>query len=335
MKGLIALVAVAAVALVYFGARVPETTTMPVDHIEKEFFDFINHHGRNFATEQEYHARFANFKKSFETVSAHNTLKGRAYEMEINHMSDLHYEEYQQLLGLDLTIEDGQDAEEADFSQVLLSDEDSIDWRERGAVTDIKDQGSCGSCWAFSATGAMEGSHFIATGELVDMSESLLVDCNYGIFSNHACQGGLMNSAFKYLTKHHEITTEEYPYTPKHHHCKASEHVEMDVIASTYKKVKKNKTSEMKKALLTHPLAIGVSAGQDAFRYYSGGIMNNCVKAGLDHGIVAIGFGFDAEHGDYYIVKNSWGKRWGEKGYARIAPGNCGVEAEASFPITN
>lgn len=251
-------------------------------------------HGKSYNDHTEYRTRFNHFVRNHMKISEHNSNNAIQYYRGHNQFSDWSEEEVTAYLTLDTTLDENDNVEFADFG--YGDDNTPIDWRDHGAVTPVQDQGSCGSCWAFSATGAMEGAHFAATGELKKYSESLLVDCDYGILSNHGCSGGLMNNAFKYLKKHTEILEEDYPYEPVKNKCheKTAEHT--DTKVSAYKNVKAS-VSEMKKALMQQPIAIGVHAGQDAFMQYAGGIMTGCQGGSfsIDHGILLVGWGVDEE----------------------------------------
>jgi C1A family cysteine protease len=260
-------------------------------------------------------------------------MDGTTMKMGINRFADMHAHELESFLSLDATLDKDDDIEFAVHNPHEIA---PVDWRDFGAVNEMKDQGACGSCWAFSATGAMEGAHYIATGELINMAESLLVDCNYGILSNHGCSGGLMNGAFKFLKKHKEILEEEYPYEPKKRSCAEKTHAHTEVLTKSYKNIKANDTA-MKAALAVQPVAIAIQANQDVFMKYQSGIITGCVGKSLDHGILAIGWGIDETHGEYYIVRNSWGTRWGEGGYAKVAIDgkSCGMLTKASVPTTN
>jgi len=214
---------------------------------------------------------------------------------------------------------------------------DSMDWRQKGYVTPVKDQDQCGSCWAFSATGSLEGQHFNATGKLVSLSEQNLIDCSRPE-GNVGCNGGLMDDAFRYIIKNGGIDTEaSYPYKAHDDWCKYKARNRGATISS-YVDIKQWSESDLQVAVGTvGPISAAIDASSIMFQLYEGGVYYDrmCSQTRLDHGVLVVGYGSEWNK-DYWLVKNSWGKKWGQNGYIKMARNrnnHCGIATGASFPI--
>ena len=210
----------------------------------------------------------------------------------------------------------------------------SIDWRNHNAVTSVKNQGQCGSCWSFSATGAMEGAWAISQGTLISLSEQQLLDCSRK-YGDMACNGGLMDSAFNYAIDNGMCSEEEDPYEAELSSC-------MNCIPvakfSQCVDVTPNNQVHLKEAVANGPVSVAIEADQRIFQFYSGGVIDEySCGTNLDHGVLIVGYG--SEDGkDYWLVKNSWGDDWGENGYVKIARSNstndsgiCGIAMQPSY----
>jgi C1A family cysteine protease len=223
----------------------------------------------------------------------------------------------------------------------------SVDWRQKGAVSPVKDQGQCGSCWSFSTTGSLEGAYAIKYGDLVSFSEQQLVDCDKGLTLNHGCNGGLMDSAFDWIGKNGGLCTEtDYPYfsgtTLKEGTCQKSCQLVSGSAVSSHVDVKANSDTAMMSALALGPVSIAIEADQREFQLYKSGVFTGSCGTNLDHGVLLVGYGSDsASKSDYYIMKNSWGTSWGESGYMRMGRGSqynngagqCGLLMQGSYPV--
>jgi len=221
----------------------------------------------------------------------------------------------------------------ADLSHVKLAD--SVDWVSAGAVTPVKNQGECGSCWSFSSTGSIEGAWFIKNKELVSLSEQELMDCSKSE-GNMSCEGGLMDYAFEFVISKGGICSEaSYPYTEKDSKtCTACTSV---ASISSYKDVKESE-DDLAAAANIGPVSIAIEADQSSFQFYSSGVLTSTCGTKLDHGVLLVGYG-NYEGIDYWKVKNSWGETWGMDGYILLEKGSsqtggqCGILMSASYPV--
>ncbi|CAN6177026.1 unnamed protein product [Urochloa humidicola] len=215
---------------------------------------------------------------------------------------------------------------------------DAVDWRERGAVTPVKNQLRCGGCWAFSAVAAMEGVNKIATGNLVSLSEQELIDCDS---KDSGCNGGDMGNAFQFVIDNGGIDTEaDYPFIGVDGACDAIRENRKVVSIDSYEMVPRNNEKALQKAVANQPVSVAIDAAGPAFQHYTSGIFNGVCGLKLDHGVTAVGYGSE-DGNDFWIVKNSWGPGWGEGGYIRMARnvflpmGKCGIAMDASYPVKN
>ena len=302
-----------------------------------QFTRFQERFNKKYETIVEFESRFQIFKENLRGIIQHNMDKTQNFTMAVNQFTDLTQTEFKEkYVGGLKSVEVGSYGCKS-FSSGASGLPDSIDWRAKGAVTSVKDQGQCGSCWTFSATGAAEGAWAISKGQLIDLSEQELVDCATGInYGSHGCSGGQMEGAFKYLIEHGQCTLASYPYTAKDgscHSCPAVAHF------SSCSDVKPNDQLSLKAAVSKQPVAIAIEADTRYFQSYSSGVLtSSSCGTQLDHGVLIVGYG--VENGQkYWLVKNSWSASWGENGYVKIArsdstndAGICGIAMDPSFP---
>jgi len=212
------------------------------------------------------------------------------------------------------------------------------DWRDEKAVTPVKNQGACGSCYSFSTTGALEGACAIKTKKLLSFSEQQIMDCSWQ-FGNNGCNGGMFDRAFYYINVQGGIDSEaSYPYTAKESKtCKYDAKNKAGQVSNFYYVKQEDEDALTAVLAMKGPVAIAINAGLRSFQFYSSGVYDDSAcDATLNHGVLAVGYGTDSDSGkDYFLVKNSWGTQWGLDGYIKMRrnrDNQCGIATYPSIP---
>merc|ERR1712168_379277 len=296
-------------------------------------------HGRMYETVQQEQYRKSVFEDNQKFIDDHNARfeNGEVtFTLKMNQFGDMTASEIVETMNGFKAEPSRRPATSFDTKDIDLPKE--VDWRPKGAVTPVKDQKQCGSCWAFSATGSSEGQTFLKTGKLVSLSEQNLVDCS-DKFGDHGCFGGLMDNAFKYIKANGGIDTEaSYPYEAVNGKCRYNA---TNVGAEDTGMVdiqRGNEKALMKAVAQKGPISVAIDASRPTFHFYHEGVYydEKCSSERLDHGVLAVGYGHADKGGDYWLVKNSWNTSWGNKGYiwmARDKHNACGIATQASYPL--
>ncbi|KAI4317054.1 hypothetical protein L6164_024965 [Bauhinia variegata] len=309
-----------------------------MDKLIDLFESWMSKHGKIYESIEEKLRRFDIFKDNLKHIDETNR-KTKNYWLGLNEFADLSHQEFKnKYLGLKPQLMST--TEEFTYRDHVVDLPKSVDWRKKGAVSPVKNQGSCGSCWAFSTVAAVEGINQIVTGNLTSLSEQELIDCDTSY--NNGCNGGLMDYAFAYIVAKGGIHKEEdYPYMMEEGTCEMRKEKSEVVTISGYHDVPANNEQILLKALANQPLSVAIEASGRDFQFYSGGVFDGHCGSELDHGVAAVGYG-TSKGLDYIIVKNSWGPKWGEKGYIRMRrnikgkpEGLCGIYKMASYPTKN
>ncbi|KAG1363901.1 Cysteine protease XCP1 [Cocos nucifera] len=303
------------------------------------FETWMAKHSKSYANLEEKLRRFEIFKDNLKHVDETNK-KRRSYWLGLNEFADMSHEEFKEkYLGLKPHLPGERDAVSTSSEPLMYENyvplPKSVDWRKKGAVTQVKNQGACGSCWAFSTVAAVEGINQIVTGNLTSLSEQELIDCDNTF--NYGCNGGLMDYAFAFIVANGLRTEEDYPYLMEEGTCEEKRVHQRVVTIGGYQDVPVNSEESLLKALAHQPVSVAIEASGRDLQFYRGGVFDGPCGTELDHGVTAVGYG-SSKGQDYIIVKNSWGPTWGERGYIRMKrntgkpEGLCGMNKLASYP---
>ena len=314
-------------AAAYLGLNACEGQA-PLSLVERSFIQHMANESISYGTKEEYEFRFDIFKKTENDINEINSNPENTFTAGHNKFSTYTDSEFNKMLGGLPSDEEFEGASVMELSTDNLAA--NVDWRSKGAVNSVKDQGNCGSCWAFAATASVEGHHQVKSGKLLNLSEQQLVDCDS---SSHGCSGGWPERAFKYLQGHKQMLQSDYRYAGRDQSCKAGTG---KVSVTNITTVKARSVADLKAAVAKGVVATFISSGNQFFRSYSGGILNNkrCAATRTDHVVAVVGYG-----ADYFVIRNSWGSRWGESGYIRIkavdGAGICNIQEREFWPQTD
>jgi len=312
------------------------------DVLLDEWEAFKTRHNKLYEDENEESFRMKVYMENRQKIARHNQRAANglhSFELAMNQFGDMLHHEFVALMnGFKKTWKTESINGSSYLTPANVEIPKAVDWRKQGYVTPVKDQGQCGSCWAFSTTGALEGQHFRKTGKLVSLSEQNLVDCSRK-YGNNGCEGGLMDNAFQYIKENHGLDTEAaYPYTARDGHCHFKK-AKVGATDSGFVDVPQGDEKALKEAVATvGPVSVAIDASHESFQFYAKGVYDEpeCSSEQLDHGVLVVGYGTSVDGQDYWIVKNSWGPKWGAEGFvlmSRNKDNQCGIASAASYPL--
>lgn len=303
---------------------------------EKQFKAFAVKYGKDYKDQTELQFRFQQYRKTVDFIHTHNA-KNSDFTLEVNEFADLTDEEFRSKYLTSFPANPSKKLKSASLPTANLPE--TIDWVAFGAVSPIQNQGSCGGCWAFASVGAIEGLHYIQNKTLYQLSPQQLIDCSSS-FGNEGCNGGLMDDAFRYVMQAGGVEMEkDYPFKRYNGKCQADPGKYVAGI-SGYADVPVHNEMQLKAAVSQQPVAVGIQANQGNFMYYHSGVITSGCGANLDHAVLVVGYGEEAGT-PYWLIKNTWGAHWGEKGFVKIlradannaTAGMCGIASMPSYPL--
>jgi len=301
------------------------------------FLRFNQYHNKNYDNDEHFRHRYSIFEENFNKINTHNS-ENHNWKMELNQFADLTASEFKSKTKCYDNPISNIYTPHLKFRTDIFDIPSEFDWVKKGAVTPVKDQAQCGSCWSFSTTGSVEGAYFLSSGKLVSLSEQQLVDCSSS-FGNQGCNGGLYTSSFEYVKQNGICSESSYSYTGTDGKCnkKCKPVTKIDSFVN----VSPNNENELLQSASLQPISVAIEADQSIFQFYSSGVMDS-ISCGnsLDHAVLIVGWG-ELNGKSYWKVKNSWGSSWGDDGYILIgrsvktqkADGICGILSIPSYPV--
>ncbi|KAM6572469.1 hypothetical protein CsatA_016549 [Cannabis sativa] len=311
----------------------PQVSRRSEEAVKESFDRWIIQNARKYKNDAERELRYLIYNVNLMLIDQVNSLD-LPYKLADNKYADMTNAEFQELF---LGFKPLPDIQTSFRYGDGLNLPEQVDWRKNGSVTPVKDQGQCGSCWAFSSVAAVEGINHIKTGKLVSLSEQQLMDCDV-TSGNLGCRGGFMDKAFEYIERNGLTTEKNYPYKGHDGLCKREKVKNRKVTISGYERVPANDEGKLQTAAAHQPISVAIDAASSEFQLYSHGVFTGQCGTDLNHGVTLVGYG--EENGSkYWLVKNSWGTNWGESGYIKMKRdstnkrGQCGIAMEASYPL--
>lgn len=348
------------VTLLFAISQAAQLFVLGVDD-ETAWNEFKSKYNKQYANQEEENDRKEVFLDNKRFIESHNTKSTNSFTQDINPLSDMTAEEIVKtrcgfrfsnstqppedtkldgfLEALLHHVNESNPADKADraWYESLLTPS-KIDYRKNGGVSKVKDQGDCGSCWAFATAGALE-SYMARQNKSILLSEQNLVDCS-GKYGNFGCNGGLMDQAFRYVRDYGIMAAREYPYTAREGICRFNRERSVVSVRGSITLPKGNEALLRLTLALTGPIPVAIDASSRSFHAYRTGVYDDAIcrseRDELNHAVLLVGYGTDSGNRDYWLIKNSWGSRWGSAGYIKIArnKGNlCGVASYAVLPL--